>query len=246
MTARRILQSTARRLGWEVRRYPRWDHRWKTVRLLEFHSVDTVLDVGANLGQYASSLRQFGFTGEIVSFEPVSSAYAQLARAAHGDPRWQTRNVALGADERDVLINVAGNNAASSSVLPMLQRHREAAPEANFVSSEEVRQSTVDLQVSGLEGGRMFLKIDTQGYEGEVLQGARQALSGGRFVGVQLEVSFVPLYDAAPGWVEILQLVEGFGMTPMAVEPGFTDPRSGQLLQADFVFFRDPARPLGS
>jgi FkbM family methyltransferase len=242
VTARRIVQSAANRLGVEIRRFPKWDGRLRTVNLLAHHRIDTVLDVGANVGQYASGLRTFGYDADIVSFEPVTQAYDELRRATTPDDRWEARNLALGADERDVTINVAGNHAASSSVLSMLERHRSAAPEANFVGTESVRQSTVDRQVEALDGQRrVYLKIDTQGYERQVLEGATRSLSSGLVVGLQLELSFVPLYSEAPTWLSLVEYVDGLGMVPMWLEPGFTDPRNGQMLQADFVFFTSDA-----
>jgi FkbM family methyltransferase len=240
MDPRELVRSAANRLGLEVRRFPKWDPRWRTVKLLESHDVATVLDVGANLGQYASGLRTFGYEGTILSFEPVSDVFARLASVAADDDTWAVHNVALGADERVVDINVAANEGASSSILSMLDRHRDAAPGANFVRSETVAQSTVDHQLQDRPPGeRHFLKVDAQGYEGEVLAGATRSIASGAIVGVQLEVSFVPLYESAPTWLDMLSAVSDLGMVPVAVDPGFMDPRTGELLQADFLFFSD-------
>jgi len=208
------------------------------VQLLRHHGINRVLDVGANDGGYASELRRFGYSGRIVSFEPVREPFLSLVRRVRDDRDWTTWQCAVGAESATVTINVAANNAASSSVLPMLATHKEAAPSARIVGAEVVSQRTLDdlwPEITELED-RVFLKADVQGYESQVLEGVSEHLD--RITGLQLELSMMALYEG--GWLydEALAWAARQGFALMRLIPGFTDQRTGQMMQADGVFFR--------
>lgn len=233
ISALHLARTVAQRFGLDVQRYPASDPLRPVALLLR--DYDVVLDVGANDGGYATAIRRLGYGGRIVSFEPLSQPYARLAAKAAGDPRWETRQVALGAAREQVTVNVAGNAAASSSVLPMLDTHVRAAPTSAYVGAERVEQVTLD-DVLAETTGRVWVKLDVQGYERCALDGAREHLD--RVSGLQMEVSFVPLYDGAWSWREALAWADGHGFSPVGVQRGFTDQATGQVLQADFVFAR--------
>jgi hypothetical protein len=120
----------------------------------------------------------------------------------------------------------------------MRDEHLRAAPESGYVGSIEVDVRTLDelCAVSLQVEGPLFLKIDTQGYEREVLAGASQVLS--RVQALQVEMSLTPMYDGAPSMVEMLLLAEQLGFVLFNISPTFKDPRTGQLLQADGFFVR--------
>ena len=208
------------------------------LRLLHTHRVDVVLDVGANAGQFATQLRDMGFDGKIVSFEPTSSAFAVLERYAKHDPRWQAVRLAMGDSNHQAVINVSANSQ-SSSLLDMKPRHLDACAESKYVGGElvEVRtlDSTIDQYVGPTE--RAYLKIDTQGYEKHVLEGATRSL-GREIVGVQLESALIELYQGETLFDEIIAWMKQHGFSLMSIEPGFTDAKSGQMLQTDLIFFR--------
>ncbi|WP_225097430.1 FkbM family methyltransferase [Streptomyces sp. CoH27] len=230
----------AQRFGIDVNRFPECSYDYHIVQLLLRSRIDVVLDVGANCGQYGSLLRRFGYQGRIASFEPVHEPLQTLFRRTAADPLWTVFPHALGDERATVAINVAGNGAASSSVLPMLPRHAEACPESRYVEQQEVEQHRLDAiwpQVAAPDD-RVFLKLDVQGYEEAVLRGAGDRLHD--CAGLQMEVSFVPLYEGELLLGRALDLVQHqYGLTLMALVPGFTDPRTGQMLQCDAVFFRD-------
>lgn len=211
----------------------------RRMRLLQRHEVDLVFDVGANAGQYALELRQLGYGGRIVSFEPLGAAFAALRQRTLHDAAWQAVQCAVGDAPGRATINVAGNSA-SSSLLPMLERHVASAPHAAYVGTEEVAVETLATLYQRHAGDALhpFLKIDVQGYEQRVLAGAGAALD--RFVGVQLEMSLVPLYDGELLLPDMIKLLESRGFTLMNLEPGFADAEGGQLLQVDGIFFRGP------
>jgi FkbM family methyltransferase len=207
-------------------------------KLLQHYAIDRVLDVGANIGQYALELRtDLAYEGPIVSFEPMRSAFEALQMAARSDRKWDVRNYGIGAHDQVMTLNVAGNSA-SSSILPMLAKHADAAPQSKYIGTEDVTVRRLDSVIDEVGGGsrNMFLKVDVQGYESEVISGATRSLSGIPLV--QLELSLVPLYGGQLLLPEMVLLMRERGYELIGVEPGFADSSSGRLLQVDGLFGR--------
>ena len=214
-------------------------HRNPAVRrqqLMTAQSVDLVFDVGASRGHYATGLRQFGFAGRIVSFEPLAAAYADLAQAAAHDPSWETRNTALGEHVGGAEINIA-SNSDSSSLLPMDDAHVSAAPHITYIATEQIAVSRLDDEAAAYltPETRPYLKIDTQGFERAVMAGGIETLA--QCAGLQLELSFVPLYKGGMLADEAISFAYDNGFVLTGFEQGFADP-GGAILQADGVFFR--------
>ena len=211
--------------------------------LLQRHRVNVLFDVGANAGQYALTMRALGYGGEIVSFEPSAEAFQLLASRAADDPRWTTVNCALGERQGNATLHVSANSQ-SSSLLPMLPRHLAADPSSVYTGDQSVPISTLAAEIDQRLGddGRLFVKVDTQGSERAVVAGTGRGID--RVVGWQVELSMIPLYEGQPLIEEMVTVLREQGFVPMAVEPDFFDPRTGQLLQADGVFFRPEPEPL--
>jgi FkbM family methyltransferase len=208
----------------------------RRLRLFSHYGIDLVIDVGANGGQYGRFLRSIGYEGAIISFEPLSSAFELLQRAAAADGNWEARRAALGEREGVATLNVSANSE-SSSILPMLPAHLAAYPESRSVGTEEVPLRTLAAVLAEIpEGRRIFVKVDTQGYERLVIEGAGPALS--RIAGVQLEMSLIPLYQGEALIQEMIAFMAARGLTLMGLEPGSSDAQTGQLLQVDGLFFR--------
>ena len=239
-------RSTLRRIGLDVIRYnPQKSHEAALARLLAAREIDTILDIGANEGQYASMVRGAGFRGKIVSFEPLAEAHSKLKQAAARDPLWTVApRMALGDHDGTLLMHVAGNSA-SSSALPMLDAHLRASPESAYIGSEKVPVSKLDTVVEDLQvGGRnLFLKIDVQGFEPQVLEGATRLLD--RIQGVQLELSLAPLYEGQTLFLPLVDSLAEKGFDLWALIPGFSDNETGRMLQVDGIFFRPDARSDG-
>jgi FkbM family methyltransferase len=237
------VQSRLRRLVWRAGYdITPFNAKWSPVarrgKLLGFLKVDLVLDVGANEGQYGVQLREdLGFHGRMCSFEPASEPYRTLAARAARDPGWTTYNLGLGDVQGRAIINVAANSE-SSSLLAMLPAHLDAAPEARFVGNEEVEMQTLDAIFDDLRrpGERVYLKVDTQGFEGRVLRGAERSLA--EIDTVQLEMPLAPLYEGEQGFAELFGHMLDRGFELVGLEPGFSDPNTGRLLQVDGVFHR--------
>ena len=235
-----VARDVARRFGVDLVRFPTHDTQFRVAKLLGRLGVDCLLDVGANAGQYATELRDLGYTGRIRSFEPLQDAYAELARVAAGDPLWSHENIAVGAENTTTVINVA-KNSYSSSLRDMLPRHDEAAPSARIVGSQEVAVERLDSRFDEHVGAasRIFLKVDTQGFEDQVLAGCGDRLKD--VVGLQLEMSLVPLYDGQKLFTEMFETVTSQGFEIVDVSPEFADPHTAAMLQANGVFVRSGA-----
>jgi FkbM family methyltransferase len=194
---KKTIKKLSRSLGIDLKRYNvQTSEDARMQQLLDYHKIDLVLDVGANVGQYAKSLRDLGYSGRIVSFEPLSSAYSQLKTASKKDLLWEIApQTAIGNQEGEIIINIAGNSQ-SSSALPMLDAHVQSAPESAYSGSETVKLSRLDTLAKDYiksETKSIFLKIDVQGLEKQVLEGATAILP--LVKGIKLELSLVPLYS---------------------------------------------------
>lgn len=235
MSGKYAVRSLVRRLGYDLTSLHEGFGSFVAARLAEF-GVDTVVDVGANEGQYAQWLRALGFRGRIVSFEPVGDAFGRLGRHAAGDDAWTVHRVALGAASGRLTMHVSENSQSSSS-LPMLDAHLRAAPSSRYVAEEEVAVEPL-ASFGGELGAATWLKVDVQGAELDVVAGADGVLD--RVPVVQLELSLRPLYGGAPSLPEVVEAMTSRGYVLSYLHPGFEDPRAGRMLQADGVFVREP------
>lgn len=235
-----LIRETANRFGIDIHRFrPADSPTGRLSTMLKHHDVNVLLDVGANVGQFAKAIRRAGFEGRIVSFEPLQDAHAKLLLASEHDEDWQVApRVAIGASQGEVEINVAGNSF-SSSILAMLPGHEKVAPDSTPVGVERTPLAPLDIAARSYlrENDVSFIKIDTQGYEDRVLEGATDILA--RAAGLIVELSFVPLYEGQPLFDEMVELVRSAGFDMWSIWPGIFDPKSGRMLQADATFFRD-------
>jgi FkbM family methyltransferase len=209
----------------------------RRLQLLRHFNINKIFDVGANKGQYAILMRQIGFKGAVVSFEPVLEAHSELKKNARHDKDWLTSNIALGDFDGKALINVSANSY-SSSILNMLSAHVENAPNSVFIRKEEVKINKIDSIIGQYykENDNIFLKIDTQGYEKNVIDGARESIQ--KIKGIQIEMSLVPLYEREPFFIDMIEYMKSRGFNLYSIENGFFDSKYGRLLQVDGIFFR--------
>jgi FkbM family methyltransferase len=238
-----IVRRSIRRLGWDIHRHSERPKVEALSSMLKLHNVNVVFDVGANCGQYATKLRSRGYTGRIVSFEPLTEPHSRLTEASKGDPRWTAaERMALGPARALASINVAGNNSESSSMLPMLEAHNEVAPEAAYIGTETVDVFPLDdiAHKYLAPDDNLFLKLDVQGFESAVLDGSPNTLA--RAVGIQFEISLAPLYEGQPSFVSMFERMTKLGFDPWNIIPELIHPGTGQMLQCDCVFFR-PIKP---
>lgn len=208
---------------------------------LDLYQVDTIFDIGANIGQSGRRFRAMGFPGSIISFEPVLSLFEQLRANAAQDEYWHVENIALGDYAGLSEIHVSGGHASASSILEMTDNVRLNAPDQRVVRTEKIEVNTLDamLRKHYPEGSQCFIKLDVQGYEEKVLRGGLQELA--RVVGLQVEMSLVKNYEGEFMLLEMRPYLYSCGFRLVHSENGWSNDISKELYQVDGVFFRTDA-----
>jgi FkbM family methyltransferase len=225
------IQTQLQKFGYELVRYP-------IMHFLHHYGINLVLDVGANTGQYGKDLRRLGYKGKIVSFEPLSSAYRQLARNVSGDSLWETAQFALGCQDMQTELNVA-EYSPSSSLLKILPELPKIVPGLSSVGKENISVHRLDSIFSNYcaPENRIFLKIDTQGYEKQVLEGALNVLP--LVLGLQIEMRLAPVYAGEALIEELFSFMRQHGFTPQWIIHGYKHPVTRQLLEIDGIFINE-------
>jgi FkbM family methyltransferase len=196
----------------------------------------TVIDVGANVGQFTVACTRFFPDAQIHSFEPLPACAEALARNVKQIGRVRVYPLALGDVPGEALLHV-NSLSHSSSLLTLGERHRQAFPDAREVSTVKVPVSTLDRELhSVLLQGCTLLKLDVQGYEARVLEGAAETL--GRVDLVLLETSFRPLYEGERTFMEVVRMMDVRGFEFLRPAGWLEDPRTGEALQMDALFAR--------
>lgn len=238
----KLHKESARLFGWELlhirKDQPTLDSHLK--QLFARLGVDCVLDVGANRGQYGAMLRKAGYKGRIVSFEPVKSTFALLKARAAGDPGWRVFNCALGAKAGEQEIHVTRATVFASFLDPNAfsrQKYPEGMPVQH---SEKVRIRTLDEvlpeAIAGLKAPRLFLKLDTQGFDLQVFAGAKATIP--KVLGMQTELSIQAIYEDMPDYLEALSTYTRAGFVMSGLYPVSRDRDTLALIELDCVMRR--------
>jgi FkbM family methyltransferase len=179
--------------------------------LLSQLEIDCVLDVGANCGQFARELRGFGYRGQIVSFEPILSEFLAMKEQFKNDPRWSGYQLALGSRAESMTISIPKLTVLSSLLEPNVLLEPFLGESDTREEAVEVRRLDDMLPSISAEYGtsRMFLKMDTQGFDLEVFKGAAGCLDS--IQGIQSELSIQPLYKNMPPYLDALEVYEAAG-----------------------------------
>lgn len=190
-------------------------------RFMSVFQVDCVLDVGANIGQYGMRLRDVGFKGWIVSFEPNPDVMPALREAAAGDDRWIVEETALDEQSRALTLNIMKSPQFSSLHSPD-NSNTQVFADMNAVTKRlTIVTQTLETVFPALQARykfrRPFLKMDTQGHDVAVAKGAGPYLN--RLVGIQSELSLTKLYKDQPGFVEALEFYDSAGFKLSALVP---------------------------
>jgi FkbM family methyltransferase len=234
------LQRLARRLGYDlIARTKARPLQAQLIAVLERFEITVVLDVGANAGQYGTALREWGYAGRIVSFEPLAEAHRLLERRAAADPAWRVApRMAIGDRDGEVEIEVSAESDMSS-VLPQTDLLRRISPSSRVVGRETVPIRRLDGLVEDYvkPDDGTFLKIDTQGFEARVLAGARRLLP--RLQGVQLEMALVRCYEGERDFRDLIDDLADAGFRPFLFIPGYFEHKLVRQLQVDGVFMRE-------
>ena len=185
------------------------------IDFLADRKIDTVIDVGANVGQFGEGLRAEGFRGKIVSFEPVASVYQELAKKAAADGNWDAHRCGLGSAPGTAQIHVS-ELTVFSSILDMTTTANLHDSRTSVTRTEEIAIRTLDDVAADLTGN-ILLKIDAQGYERHVIEGGRQTIH--RVLGIQLELPVIRVYEGEWQFHEALKFMTDLGFVPAQIQP---------------------------
>lgn len=246
-TLKTTVRSAVNRLGYDVVRL-RNSHASLSTHLanvLQVHGIDCVLDVGANAGQYGQFLRELGFKGHIVSFEPVKEVFNRLTEAAKGDSRWHCYDLALGDRDETRTMNVY-SSTVFSSFLEATDYSKRIWKSLEDVRSEDVAVVRLDTIFEDLKRRTrcrsFYLKMDTQGFDKNVFAGAQGSLADVR--ALQSELSFIPVYKGNPSAYEMLAAFHAHGFQISGMYPINRDNTSLAVIEYDCVLVRGaPATP---
>jgi len=219
-------------LPWAV---PHFAHR----AILEC-GVSAVLDIGANVGQFAIDLRASGFAGRVVSFEPQAAAFAALSQASAADPGWECHRLGLASQPGRLAMHISAFSP-SSSMLPIGQRHVELFPFTAETGIEEVEVVRLDDWVAArtdLPAG-LFLKVDTQGFETPVLKGGTRTLAAA--AGALVELNFAELFDGQSKYYDVMRLLDEAGLKLFSLFDMSLAPENRSYLWGDGLFLRPEA-----
>lgn len=202
--------------------------------IFERYQINLVVDVGANEGQFAKTIRSF-YSGKILSFEPVSSTFEKLAQSASSDRMWYVYQIALGMEEGTHTIHLADATDFSSFLKTNDYAINRFGKGVESNREETVTVSTLDIQLSALssEDTRIFLKMDTQGYDIEVFRGLGEKIR--HVVALQSEMSLIPIYEGMPHWTESITAYEKAGFLVVGMFPVNIDMHSDHIIEYDCV-----------
>ena len=163
-------------------------------KLIKFMNINKILDIGANVGNYGIELRKYGYNGKIYSFEPINEIFDKLNEKVSTDKDWFTYNFALGDINTLSEINIS-QVSDTSSILELLPEQIKNAPSSIYVRKEKIQIKKLDSIFDNItcDEDRVMIKIDTQGFERKVLEGANEILH--KISIIQLELSFIELYQ---------------------------------------------------
>lgn len=220
----RKLKHALRARGYDIVRHK------ELPELLALHRVDIVFDIGANDGGYATELRQAGWSGPLVSFEPQPETFKRLKQRFAADSQWSGHQIGLGSEDAVLKMNIHGTDVLSS----FLEKIESSAPSRQV----DVEVKRMDGVLDGILGtcSRPFVKIDTQGFEIEIIKGFGPRTAG--VIGWQLEMSVEPLYQNQPKMEEVIALMRKLGFSLWKILPGLRDPKTLQSFEFDAIFFK--------
>lgn len=202
--------------------------------------INTVLDVGANVGDFAKLAREVFPKAAIYSFEPLPDCFAQLRSALPGDTNFFPLETGIGRRE-ETLDFYRSFHSPSSSFLKMEEFHKEAFPETKEGQAAEplkVSARTLDSLLVGKElKPNILVKIDVQGFELEAIAGATGTLNAAKIA--ILEMSFARLYDGQPMFHEVYEKMYSLGFRFHGSLAQMLHPVTGEVVQTDAIFVRE-------
>ena len=215
-----------------------YENAFDLQKILNFHEIDIIFDVGASWGGYAKSLRRFGFKDKIISFEPVNASYEKLLKNSFKDSSWHVHKkiIITNKNIKKQMINVS-KDFDNSSLLNLTKLHSENHVEAKYSHQEEVECDSLDNLVSNYlkDEKNLMLKVDVQGTEMDVLKSAINNIK--KFKLVQIELSLHKMYEQQVLWTEIIAFMNDCNFDIWTIYPWYKKKSIGQLYQFDVIFY---------
>jgi len=207
------------------------------IDFLKRHPAAVYLDVGANRGQSGEKLRRAGYSGRILSFEPISECYADLEKHAADDPLWETFHTAIGAETGTVQIGIS-ENFVSSSILDASEEIIDVLDSIRYTQFEDVPVVRLDELLPGLvdPDQSTHLKIDTQGFERFVIEGAAGVMN--QINSINAEVAVVEGYKGEMQVPEAIEMMAKLGFILVDAWSAWRHPETGDVLNFDLIFRR--------
>ncbi|WP_206616791.1 MULTISPECIES: FkbM family methyltransferase [unclassified Mesorhizobium] len=234
------MQKAFRSVGLDVTIYgPRHNPGLRLVDFLKTHEIDLVFDVGANRGQFAKEIFASGFSGRLVSFEPLPDVHAKLIEEAKlSGQRWEVAPPMALSDEAGVAEFQITHSDASSSLLHPTADLVSTLPQVGVVKKVQVQTERLDVAATPYlsQSRRPFLKVDVQGAEGQVLRGGANVLE--RCHGAIVETGVEKLYHGQSSVQDILLLLLNSGFEVWDISTAYRSPKTHRLGQVDITCFR--------
>lgn len=209
--------------------------------LLSLGAVKTVVDVGANVGQFALLAHDCLPNASIHSFEPLPDAAETFVKVTPKDGRITLHRIALGGEVASLPIHVTSRADSSSLLTPALQS--KIFPGTHEIGTHEVQVMPLDHVLSGQDlSAPALLKIDVQGYERQVLEGCASLLNC--FDWIFVELSFIELYSGQALAPEVIAMLSESSFDLISVYSGNGAYRDGKMIQGDFLFERRKAKDI--
>lgn len=204
--------------------------------MIKRNGVNVALDVGACYGEFATQMRVFGYKNRIISFEPVSESFSKLEQQVSKDPHWECHPYALGSENTKKIIHILNCRQASSLLEPTeaLQRHFGAQMAIEKEEIVQIKRLSDVIPSLCQPKDVLFLKIDAQGYEKQIIEGAGESLSS--CILIQMEVSLIPFYKNETMIADMILYMEQKGFVPVSIEPGDYSRETLQEFQVDLIF----------
>lgn len=220
---------------------PSTSDEMRNAAILNELGIKFVIDIGANTGQFAESLFDFNYHGKVISFEPVSNCYKVLQkRAKNNSNHIIAERCAIGDVDQEIQINIS-DDSVFSSILNISNEHIKIRPKSRIVKKEVVplyRLDTIIDKYIPREETSILLKIDTQGFEKQVLAGAQKTIR--RLSGIKIEIPLVPIYnDTEFMFYEIIDFMRTNGFVPYNFNTEGVNLKTGRVFTIDGTFFRD-------
>jgi FkbM family methyltransferase len=205
-------------------------------RQLVLQNCDFIIDIGANNGQWITDVKNRGYKGQALCIEPLKKNYVKLKSSNLHDT--STLHCAVGNSNGYIYINNASNDGLSSSILELDNYHKDAAPSVEFISKEKVKIRKLSRILEANINQKIFVKIDTQGYEFEVLKSINKN-NFSKIYAFEIETNLVSTYKNVTLIEDVISFLRSKGYKPLRIENGFGMPNFGQQLQVDILFVKD-------